>query len=95
LKAVIDLSIKTSFSSILFAEANIKCQLTKAKWTSSYFRSTMLKNSGNFLLLICLQNTRRKKDFGVIAFLLLLEMDQFFSDWSDWILDLQEVLCLG
>lgn len=40
----------------------------------------MLKNSGNFLLLICLQNTRRKKDLGGIAFLLLLEMDQFFSD---------------
>jgi hypothetical protein len=33
----------------------------------------------------------RKKDFGVIAFLLLLEMDRFFSDW---LLDTPELLFL-
>jgi hypothetical protein len=33
----------------------------------------------------------RKKDFGVIAFLLLLEMDRFFSDW---LLDTPELLLL-
>lgn len=32
-----------------------------------------------------------KKDFGVIAFLLLLELDRYFSDL---LLDVQEVLCL-
>jgi DNA-binding winged helix-turn-helix (wHTH) protein len=33
----------------------------------------------------------RKRDFGVIAFLLLLEMDRFFSDW---LLDTPELLFL-
>lgn len=33
----------------------------------------------------------RKKDFGVIAFLLLLELDRFFSDW---LLDTPELLFL-
>jgi hypothetical protein len=36
----------------------------------------------------------RKGDLPVISSLLLLALGRFVSDWSDWILDLQEVLCL-
>jgi hypothetical protein len=31
----------------------------------------------------------------VVSALLLLVMDRFVSDWSDWILDVQEVLYLS
>ena len=37
----------------------------------------------------------RKGDLPVISFLFLLALDRFVSDWSDWLLDLPEVLCLG
>jgi len=36
-----------------------------------------------------------KGDLPVITSLFLLVWDRFFSDWSDWLLDLSEVLCLG
>lgn len=36
-----------------------------------------------------------KGNLPVIPSLILLMMGRFVSDWSDWILDLQEVLCLG
>ena len=36
-----------------------------------------------------------KEDLLVIALLLFLDLDRFFFDWSDWILDLSEVLYLG
>jgi len=36
-----------------------------------------------------------KGDLPVISSLVLLVMDRFVSDWSDWILDLSEVLYLG
>lgn len=36
-----------------------------------------------------------KGDLPVIALPLFLDLDRFFFDWSDWILDLSEVLCLG
>jgi hypothetical protein len=36
-----------------------------------------------------------KGDLPVISSLLLFVMDRFVSDWSDWILDLSEVLYLG
>jgi hypothetical protein len=36
-----------------------------------------------------------KGDLPVISSLVLLVMDRFVSDWSDWILDVSEVLCLG
>jgi hypothetical protein len=38
----------------------------------------------------------RKGDFPLLAWsiMLLLELDQFFADWSDWLLDMPEVLCL-
>jgi hypothetical protein len=36
-----------------------------------------------------------KGDLPVISSLILFAMDRFVSDWSDWILDLQEVLCLS
>ena len=42
---------------------------------------------GNVLIL-------SKGDLPVISSLILLMVDRFVSDWSDWILDLQEVLCL-
>lgn len=35
-----------------------------------------------------------KGDLPVLSSLLLLVLDRYVSDWSDWILDLQEVLCL-
>ena len=36
----------------------------------------------------------RKKDYHVASILLLLALDRFLSDWSDWLLDMSEVLCL-
>ena len=36
----------------------------------------------------------RKRDYPVASFLLLLALDRFLSDWSDWLLDMSEVLCL-
>jgi hypothetical protein len=36
-----------------------------------------------------------KGDLPVISSLILLMMGRFVSDWSDWILDLSEVLYLG
>lgn len=39
MKAVIDLSIETSFSSISFAETNITCQFTQAKWMKQITRT--------------------------------------------------------
>ncbi len=36
----------------------------------------------------------RKRDFPVMLLLLLLQLDRFFFDWSDWLLDMPEVLCL-
>lgn len=36
----------------------------------------------------------RKKDYPVASILLLLTLDRFLSDWSDWLLDMSEVLCL-
>jgi len=36
-----------------------------------------------------------KGDLPVITSLVLLVMDRFVSDWSDWLLDLSEVLCLA
>ena len=35
-----------------------------------------------------------KGDLLVIALLLFLDLDRFFFDWSDWILDVTVVLCL-
>jgi hypothetical protein len=43
---------------------------------------------GNVLIL-------SKEDLPVISSLVLLVMDRFVSDWSDWLLDLSEVLYLG
>lgn len=34
-----------------------------------------------------------KKDYPMASFLLLLALDRFLSDWSDWLLDMSEVLC--
>jgi hypothetical protein len=36
-----------------------------------------------------------KGDLPVISSLFLLVWDRIFSDWSDWILDVQEVMYLG
>ena len=36
----------------------------------------------------------RKGDYPVAPFLFLLVPERFFSDWSDWFLEVQEVLCL-
>jgi len=36
-----------------------------------------------------------KGDLPVIALLLFLDLDRFFFDWPDWIIDVSEVLCLG
>lgn len=36
-----------------------------------------------------------KGDLPVIALLLFLDLDRFFFDWTDWILDVTVVLCLG
>ena len=43
---------------------------------------------GNVLIL-------SKGDLPMISSLILLMMGRFVSDWSDWLLDLLEVLCLG
>lgn len=36
-----------------------------------------------------------KGDLSVSSALLLLMLDRFISNWSDWLLDVSEVLCLG
>ena len=36
-----------------------------------------------------------KGDVPVIALLLFLDLDRFFFDWTDWILDVTVVLYLG
>ena len=36
-----------------------------------------------------------KRDLLVIALLLLLDLDRFVFDWSDWLLDLSDLLYLG
>ncbi len=36
----------------------------------------------------------RKEDYPVVTLLLLMTLDRFLSDWSDWLLDAPEVLYL-
>lgn len=35
-----------------------------------------------------------KGDYSVAPFLPLLVLDRFFADWSDWLIDVPEMLCL-
>lgn len=42
---------------------------------------------GNVLIL-------RKRDYPVASLLFLLALDRFLSDWTDWLLDMPEVICL-
>ena len=49
---------------------------------------TLSLNRENVLLL-------HREDLSVSSALLLLMLDRFVSDWSDWLLDVSEVLCLG